>query len=118
MAIAVRTLSSLEKVFPDEELTAEETASLAALRGERVSFQIACRALDEERVVLRAHAQCALSVPVELYEVGLVPVTLPCYRNPDGNYLRTTPGLYPDPLYPHREEMRVVPCCCNSPRKR
>lgn len=52
MAIAVRTLSSLEKVFPDEELTAEETASLAALRGERVSFQIACRALDEERVVL------------------------------------------------------------------
>lgn len=108
MAIAVRTLSSLEKVFPDEELTAEETASLAALRGERVSFQIACRALDEERVVLRAHAQCALSVPVELYEVGLVPVTLPCYRNPDGNYLRTTPGLYPDPLYPHREEMRVV----------
>ena len=33
MAIAVRTLSSLEKVFPDEELTAEETASLAALRG-------------------------------------------------------------------------------------
>ena len=108
MAIAVRTLSSLEKVFADEELTAEETASLAALRGERVSFQIACRALDEERVVLRAHAQCALSVPVELYEVGLVPVTLPCYRNPDGNYLRTTPGLYPDPLYPHREEMRVV----------
>ena len=82
MAIAVRTLSSLEKVFPDEELTAEETASLAALRGERVSFQIACRALDEERVVLRAHAQCALSVPVELYEVGLVPVTLPLLPEP------------------------------------
>lgn len=108
MSIEIRCLSSLEKVFADEELCAAPCPRVTALRGERVSFQIACRTPDEERVFVRAVARTALGAPIELYDVGQVPVTYPCFVNNDDNYLRKTPGLYPDPLFPHAGEMRVV----------
>ncbi len=109
MSIEIRPLSSLEKVFSDEELTAVPCSSVSALRGERVSFQIACRASGEERVFVRAQAKASFEAPVTFYEVGQVPVTYPCYSYSDDKYLRKTPGLYPDPLMPHQGEWRVIP---------
>ena len=41
------------------------------------------------------------SLPAELYEVGVVPATFPVAQLHDEDYLRTAPGLFPDPLYPH-----------------
>lgn len=98
----IRLLSSLEKVFRDKEPSAPTHGSVSALRGERVSFQIACYMEDQNHLSIAAQAQTALDVPVELYEVETVPVTLPAYIRRDADYLRVTPGLYPDLLMPHR----------------
>lgn len=35
-------------------------------------------------------------------------MALPCYGQGDGQYLSTKPGLYPDPLFPHKGELRVL----------
>ncbi len=106
MPLELRLISSLEKVFWDEELRAPMCAGITALRGERVSFQAACRLTGEERADIAARVEAPL--PAEIYEVGVVPVTLAAYSLRDGEYLRTTPGLYPDPLYPHRGELSLA----------
>jgi len=67
------------------------------LRGEVFSFQVAYRAqgfvkgLDVEVVSELGHH-------IDVRAVGLVPSEFPGARF-DDNVLRTTPGLYPDPLY-------------------
>lgn len=106
MAVKTQVISSLEKVFLDEELTAAPLTTLTALRGERVSFQIACCS-DEQRVYVKASAACPVAQP-EIYEVSSVPVTLPTYGEGDGDYLRTTAGLYPDLLRPYDDRFAVV----------
>lgn len=102
MAVQVqaRLISSLEKVFWDEELRAPAWAAGSALRGERFSFQAAFRMEGAENLLCAAAVQTPLAA--ELWEVGQVPVTHPVMREHDDGYLRTVPGLYPDPLYPHR----------------
>lgn len=99
----VKTVSSLEKVFWDEELQAKEYTSGSALQGERFSFQAAVR-MDggEEYMLTRVEAETPLHAPVEIREVGQVPVYHPVMKDHDDDYLRTTPGLYPDPLFPHK----------------
>ena len=108
MSIIVKSISSLEKVFLDEELKASEYRQGSALRGERFSFQIACGLVGEERVKVSAQIQCPLNADIELFEVGQVPVTFPAFSNHDKDYLRSTPGLFPDPLYLHKGEMNVI----------
>ncbi len=108
MSLEIQVLSSLEKVFSDEELRAAPCTHVTALRGERVSFQIACRCAHEERLFARAKAVAACGASVEFYDVGQVPVAYPCFQYADDNYLRRTPGLYPDPLFPHTGELRVL----------
>ena len=103
----IRLLSSLEKVFRDKEPSAPTHGSVSALRGERVSFQIACYMEDQNHLSIAAQAQTALDVPVELYEVETVPVTLPAYIRRDADYLRVTPGLYPDLLMPHKGRLTL-----------
>lgn len=99
MHMEIRLFSSLEKIFWDEEPQVAETYRLSALRGERVSFQVAC-CVDVNHVQTAVEASCSLGTPA-VYEVGQVPVTFPTYTTHDSDYLRTVPGLYPDPLYPH-----------------
>ncbi len=92
--LEIRFLSSLEKVFPDRhELEASPIGRGIAARGERFSFQIALYADDPG--VYRAVVHPELNVRVRSVEA--VPVML-ASNNPDGNVLRTTPGLYPDRL--------------------
>ncbi|MBS1328312.1 MAG: hypothetical protein HP041_10045, partial [Oscillospiraceae bacterium] len=103
----IRVLDSLQKVFADEELPAGGTAGVTALRGERVNFQVACRSTQVARMLVAARAQLPFSGEADLYDVGQAPVALPCYGQWDGQYLSTKPGLYPDPLFPHKGELRV-----------
>lgn len=97
----IRVLSSLEKVFRDEKPSAPTHSSVSALRGERVSFQIACCMDGQNHMPISAQARTTPDIPVEVYEVETVPVTLPAYVRRDADYLRVTPGLYPDLLMPH-----------------
>ena len=99
MAFEIKLTSSLEKIFGDTDIkTVQELDEISGLRGERVSFQLVCRATGVGRS-LRVRAE--LSGPFEdtaIYEVGQVPCRLPAYEGHDANYLRVTPGMFPDPL--------------------
>lgn len=97
-----RAVSSLEKVFPDEETTAERQSSGTALRGEAFAFQIAYRLPEQTRSIW---TRVEVSSPdwrgsLAAYEVGLAPSALPGYGDADGHVLRGKPGLFPDPLLP------------------
>ncbi len=97
--LEMNAVSSLEKVFPDSG-PADAFKSSSALQGETFSFQIAYRAPS---LVKRLHAHVkAGKLPAEpsLFRVGLVPSELPGYGDEDDFVLKTTPGLYPDPLFP------------------
>ena len=93
--IIVRCVDSLEKVFPDLE-PVEQREEITALWGETVSFQVAYQ-LDAPRY-LRGKVQVESELSCRIRKVSLVPVNYPCHRKRDDNYLRTTPGLYPDLL--------------------
>lgn len=93
------TLSSLAKVFPDEELKDAAYLKGSALLNESYSFQVAYRSAQLWKGV-SVSVKSELAPYITLYEVGLAPSELPNHADHDENILRTTPGLYPDPLYP------------------
>jgi hypothetical protein len=100
--IETKCVSSLAKVFPDEELM-EDTFSIAsAFKNEVFSFQVAYRAQHVSRAIrdLNIQIESELSDQISVRLIGLVPSELPCYPDQDEHVLRSTPGLYPDPLFP------------------
>ena len=92
-----RLLSSLSKVFADEELQDAAVKTGSCLRGEVYSFQVAYRS---QKLVKGIEVEVASSLArhIEVRTVGLVPAEFLGARF-DDDVLRTTPGLYPDPLY-------------------
>lgn len=101
-----RLLSSLSKVFADEEMSQAAYDTGAAFNNETFSFQVAYRSnrlLKNIRVIL----QSELSERITVRAVGLVPSELPTYHDHDEFVLRATPGLYPDPLLPLTSESVV-----------
>lgn len=93
-----KCIHSLVKVFPDEALAITSLSSGSSLLNETYSFQVAYCA-NKLYKPIHIHVQSELSDCVTLRKVGLVPAELPCIHD-DGDYMRTTPGLFPDPLYP------------------
>lgn len=104
--LETRALSSLSKVFADSELNDPPYRRTSALRREIVSFQTAYRTRERQRDI-RVEAKAPEGLSVSVYAVGLVPSEFPIYPDHDGHILRSTPGLYPDPLYPLDPENRV-----------
>jgi hypothetical protein len=91
-------LSSLAKVFADEKPKEPPFTHASALLGETYSFQIAYTSdILLKNIVLKVESPLAEHVGIR--SVGLVPSEMPCFKDPDTDVLRTTPGLYPDPLY-------------------
>lgn len=97
--IEFKVVSSLEKVFPDEGPKGS-VGKIEGLLNERVSFQVSWR--DTETSV----SYCSMKVdsPIAEYVKPLrvigVPVTYATYQDADDDYLRKTPGVYPDILAP------------------
>ncbi|MHA6482404.1 DUF4091 domain-containing protein [Paenibacillus sp. strain BS8-2] len=106
-AFEIRSLSSLTKVFIDQELHDPEVNSGTSLWNEVYSFQIAYRS-HETLKNIRISVQSDWSPFITLRTVGHAPSELPTYPNPDAGYLRTTPGLYPDILVPLEEGAHAV----------
>ena len=121
LTIQSRILSSMEKVFPDQEpqalsrsmaaaaspaaspdTSAASSPILTALQVERVSFQIALDPdhLPEHFSSLSVQVEVETDLSVSVSQLGLVPVRLPYFDNRDRRYLRDDPGLFPDPLFP------------------
>ncbi|MGG3280060.1 DUF4091 domain-containing protein [Paenibacillus solani] len=101
--LETRIVSSLIKVFADEELEAPPQASGSCLRGETYSFQVAYRTQVHMRS-LQVHVESELQAFISLRTVELAPAEFINYHDADEFVLRTTPGLYPDPLVPLNNE--------------
>ncbi|SFT16657.1 glycoside hydrolase domain-containing protein [Paenibacillus sp. BC26] len=95
-----RCMHSLVKVFADEELSESAFVEGSALLGEYYSFQVAYRAAYLMKNIRVVAESPDLADAISIRSVGLAPSELTNYNDPDDYLLRTTPGLYPDPLYP------------------
>ena len=96
MIIDLRLVSPLEKVFHDGQPKGGYRQA-SALLGETVSLQAAWKGVDlpsRDYVDLEVTSD----VPVRVRRVRSVPVEFPCMPDADADYLRRTPGLYPDAL--------------------
>lgn len=98
-----RPISSLVKIFADEPLAVPATSGGSALRNEVYSFQVA---YYSDRLIkgIQIRVESALDEWTSVRSVGLAPSELPWRDGHDDDVLRTTPGLYPDPLYPIGED--------------
>ena len=106
--ILTKLTSSMEKCFLDGNIESYPTLShLSVLKNERVSFQLfytddtVDAALPYRAMTYRLQIEGLAKELYSIRHVDSVPVTIPCLaENGDGNFLRTTPGLYPDVLTP------------------
>lgn len=97
---STRCLSSLTKVFSDEEVVDRPFHKASALENEIYSFQVAYKGNEHHLRHLNVRIESDLSEVIEVRSVGLVPSDFPIYEDHDEHIIRSTPGLYPDPLYP------------------
>lgn len=103
--LRTKLISSLEKPFADESFDKyTEYKKMSALAGETVSFQLLYTyEIDEENrgfVVYKCALSGALAEYASVRQVKNVGVQKPMGIYSDDNYLRTTPGVYPDVLVP------------------
>jgi len=108
----MKIISSLEKCFLDGDFDAiPELTQASMLRNERYSFCIAFTMSGEFNVKgVRCAVKGNCAANLETFRVGHVPVEMAVAKtNCDDNYLRYTPGLYPDLLTPYTGER--VPLC-------
>lgn len=103
----LKTVAETEKCFFDESINdKKEYLSGSALLGERYVFQLCYQADGFGFGCSKIDGKLLVEGPakdwVKLQLVENVPVLLPIHdSDDDGNYLRTTPGLYPDVLRPY-----------------
>ncbi len=106
MALFIKQISSLHKITATDKAAleaAEELSFAKAIRGERVSYQIALSA--DNMVHTYAWAESDLGDCVRLYREKDVIVDLPAReRITDENYLLTEQGYLPDVLIPLEEQ--------------
>ena len=109
MNIKMLLLSSLEKVFLDgEPVENPAEGRLTGLLNETISFQASWRNLDAEvRTMVRLEVRSPIARFVRVRQVRHVPVRFAAFPDSDENYLRRTPGLYPDLLSEPQAAWRV-----------
>ncbi len=113
--VICRPIAETEKCFLDERVYDKKVYSKGSmLLGERYSFQIAYTGEDIPWGAARLNCTLRIESPIadwiDVQTVENVPVRMP--RDPgctDKNFLRTTPGLYPDLLKPINSDKRVYP---------
>ncbi len=97
MTMKTTFASSLEKIFSDVEFTGTDYCSGSACPGEVFAFQFAGKPV--ENTIFPVELSGDFPGSLRWTEVVSVPSDVPCHIG-DANYLRTTPGLYPDLLHP------------------
>ncbi len=112
MKITFKQLSSLEKIFLDSKEFPEDYTEASALRGERFSYQIAytVEGSPQKKIEAELTVESELESYISIRKVGYVPSELPIFSDlADSDYIRTDPGLYPDPLYLMEKEIEMIP---------
>lgn len=111
MSTELRIVSSLEKIFPDQEPTALPVP-LTVLQDDSVSFQIALLPQYNLNLHNREDYTVSLESPIaeliSLRSVTSVPVYLTTTNPTDGNYISDQPGMYPDLLEPLPEDQSLI----------
>ena len=113
--LRTKVVSSLEKVFVDQKIDDfNALEKISALRGERIAVQFLYTYTNENGDHMHASIRPKLKMDgalaqfANVREVHSVPVVKPTNNaGTDDNYLRTTPGLYPDVLLPLRYDGAV-----------
>ena len=88
--------SSLAKIMPSSD-PAVEIRQGCALRGERFSFQLAYKAAEPDRKLLKVKAESPFGKALRIRKVGLVPVEYTGVAF-DDDIISKDPGMYPDLL--------------------
>ena len=112
------TLSSLEKVFPDQR-PEEYAGKFSMMQEDQLAFQLAFRLEAPPEAsfwrMVRVKIDSPLAPWLKVFCVRCVPARFLTGNASDGNFLRTEPGLYPDLLLPVGEEgARFTPNCWNA----
>lgn len=103
MGIRAKFISSLEKVFVDDNIENFKSISrISAFKNERISFQLAIFKDDyvNHAQFLRIKTDFKYADGVSMRFVKSVPVSFAAFPAFKDGYLRTAPGLYPDLLLP------------------
>ena len=100
MELKMKLVSALEKVFLDEEpVEKPEAGPIEGFQNETISFQAAYSlAGPDPRAWVAPKVTSPLADYIHVRAVRHVPVRFTCLPDSGDNYLRKTPGLYPDPL--------------------
>lgn len=104
--IRTRLVSSLEKpILEDNILQFKELKKIRILKNERASFQLLYTRNEVSdhniRAFVRPVVKSELAEYITMRSLVNIPSTLAAYPDRlDTNYLKTTPGLYPDLLQP------------------
>jgi len=92
----VKTVSSLEKVFPQSDGNFYEINTFSMLIGERLGFQLAINTDEPLRFTVSGDE----NIKISSYNIGFVPSKKPFYDDHDDDIIESPDGYYPDVLYP------------------
>ena len=122
--LKTKIVSSQEKVFVDESIRSYVAQNeLSALKGERISFQFVYEYSSDSSPSLAYPVRFPIVIESELKKysnlrsVSSVPVVKAVHGSGyDDNYLRTTPGIYPDILHPvyYNNSITLISNCLQS----
>lgn len=111
----LKIVHSLEKCFLDDDIgNFKELTYISGLKNETLSFQLiyAYTATGEEPSLASLAVEGPFKDCITIHQVVSVPSFMPIStKDSDSDYLRTTPGLYPDLLLPlhYNNRIRMVP---------
>lgn len=104
-----KVYSSMEKVMIDVMPQVEELRSASILKNERFSFQIAYEfepGIADRLYPVNFEIKSELAKYITVRKVGYVPSEMPLYPGKkDDAIISDKPGLYPDVLYPMKENV-------------
>ncbi|MBR5586588.1 MAG: DUF4091 domain-containing protein [Clostridia bacterium] len=105
MEFTLKQISALEKIKRCDELSFEEFTTQKALRGERLSWQIAIK--SENNITVKFSAEADFDV--KLYVVKEVFADRPVTKDfPQENYISKEPFFVPDVLIPLEKQQNCV----------
>jgi tRNA modification GTPase TrmE len=108
----IKLISSLEKCFLDDNIDLKQEFTRGSCFKNEI-FRFGCCYILDEICDNKRNAVLTVDSPLAEYvtvrRVEQIPVQMPvCRLNYDDDYIRTTPGLYPDVLLPLEENPRVI----------
>lgn len=104
-ALTLYQTSSLNKTLITDREPPRTIDRLTCLKGEEVSYQIVCKMgyNRDVKTLAKLTVESPLGEYITVREIGNVPSELPAYIERedayDDDYITTSPGLFPDPLF-------------------